>query len=109
MEYEQARESAGAAIKAPRELYERDVRVRALVQSCAAFAQQEFGRVDPEKADRDANEIATRACMLLAGRIYTEDAEIVALRYERDQYRKLAEDTLLGLPRIPLIPDPPRP
>lgn len=80
------------------EAYRKDQRFRMIADSCVAMAHQEHGRVDPERADRAVNDIATRAVVLLLQRIYEEDAELNALKWERDQYRRLAEDSLKFTP-----------
>ena len=76
--------------------YRRDIRFRRMVDSCASVAMSEAGRrIDPDRADEEASLIARRAAMLVLARIYHEDAEIAALRMERDHYKKLAEEALL--------------
>jgi hypothetical protein len=54
--------------------------------------------IDPERADEEAFRLAQRACAILASRIYTEDAELHALRWERDRYKKLALEGLMLRP-----------
>lgn len=64
-----------------------DPRFRALVDSCVAMARDEYGRVDPDDADRAAYEQATFAAAMLLARVYDEDGEMAMLRAERDAYR----------------------
>jgi hypothetical protein len=96
-EYEDVGERLAALQKAAKE-YRTDPRFRMMVDSCISLARQDHGLIDPEKAERDAHEVATLATALLLARIYHEDAEIRALRAERDQYRKIAEEALLCSP-----------
>lgn len=71
-----------------------DHRFRQLVDSTVASVMQANQLVDPERADEEAHDRAREATTLLLARIYTEDAEIMTLRMERDHYRKLAEKSL---------------
>jgi hypothetical protein len=67
-------------------------------------AREKMGRyVDPENADDDARKLAMTACWFLAACIFTEDAEIHALRTERDHYKKLAEKALMISPMQPTV------
>lgn len=79
-------------------LYQDDRRIRMLVDSSYATARDELGPIDPERADRDARDLALRALTILASRIFTEDAELQALRGERNRYRQLAEDAITFIP-----------
>lgn len=84
--------------------FDKDARFRALAMSSVARAQNDFGRVNPENADRDANEIALRATALLLQQIFENDAELFAARTERDHYKKLTESALLRqAPRLILL------
>lgn len=93
------------AIERAAELYRYDPRIRALIDSSIMHARQSEGRIDPEDADRDANELATLACALLAARILHEDAELRNTRAERDHYRNTALDTLSLTPRPMMVPN----
>lgn len=75
-----------------------DPRFRALVDSCVAMARQEYGRVDPDHADRAAYEHAAFAAAMLLARVYDEDGELVAMKRERDRYREMALQTHLTMP-----------
>jgi hypothetical protein len=66
---------------------EKDARMRMLAQACVAFAMQERGPVDPERADRDAHDIASLAAHLLVSRIYVEDTELRQLKEENERLR----------------------
>lgn len=104
MDFEQARQTAEGIQNAAKELYRKDARVRVLIDSSVSMARHIEGPVDPEKAERDAHYLAQRACALLAARIFHEDAELAAMREERDRYRKLAVDTLATTPKPMFMP-----
>lgn len=70
--------------------YEKDARFRATARSAVARAMQDHGPIDPERADQGAYDIALQATVFLLQHIYENDAELVALRYERDRYKELA-------------------
>jgi hypothetical protein len=76
----------------------KDARMRALAQSCVALAMQEYGPVDPERADRDAHDIASLAAHLLVSRIYTEDSELRGLKEENERLRQMAFETARTTP-----------
>ncbi len=80
--------------------FEREARVRMIVKSAVAEARHGFGPIDPERAERDATELAMRAAAVTAHRIYNEDAELRALRYERDHYKAIAEQTVRAFPVV---------
>lgn len=96
-------QSTAALIERSRRSYERDMRFNQMAQSCVAQALDVRGRVDPERADGDAYEIALLAVATLLQRIYEEDAELNALRAERDHYKKLALKTAHLIPARPLV------
>lgn len=85
--------------------FRNDARFRALVDSTVHEAFTEHGRIDPERAERDAHEIATWAAALLLARIYEQDAELRATREERDNYRALAENAFASTPS-PMVWNP---
>lgn len=85
------------------ESYRRDARFRALAISSVAQAKDEFGLVDPERADDDAVEIATRATILLLQRVFEGDAELFAARHERDLYKQMVADAMVTIPRVGLV------
>lgn len=99
MDFEQIKQQAEGLEKVAAELYRDDLRIRMLINSSVGMARDIEGPIDPEKAERDAADLALRACSLLAARILQEDAELRLARSERDRYRKLAEDTLAMTPR----------
>ena len=92
------RETASAQMLSAVESYRKDARFHAIALSCVAAALRDHGRVDPERADRAAHDIALAAVVLLLQRVYTEDAELAAMRIERDYYKKLAMEGLLSRP-----------
>lgn len=95
-------------LKEAAKLFRSDPRFRALVDSTVAEAFNEHGRIDPDRPERDAHSIATWASALLLARIYEQDAELKAMRAERDGFRTLAENAFNSLPR-PLTWTPPKP
>lgn len=83
------------------EMLEHDARFRARVLSAVARAT-EMGRAVVAEDDLrwpDVHHIATEAAMIALRDAYEGDAEIAALRIERDHYKKLA---LHGLETRPL-------
>jgi hypothetical protein len=92
-------QSAKAIIDNAQEMMRRDHRVRMLVDSSVVHAREELGRyIDPEQADEEAFSLAQRACAILASRLLTEDEELNAMRIQRDQYKKLAEESIMLRP-----------
>lgn len=88
------------------EAYHRDQRFRSIVQQIVAYALNKHGPVDPERADREAHDIAQDVCAMLLRAIYEEDAELRAVGAERDRFRKIAEDALGLMPPRLFIPKP---
>jgi hypothetical protein len=72
------------------ELFRRDRRFRLIVDSIVARTMQEHGPVEPEKATAEAHDIAQKVAALLLQQIYDGDAEMVALRAERDHWKERA-------------------
>lgn len=104
MSFAEATQRVEAVVTNATELYRKDARIRMLVDSAVHAARGELGRhIDPERADKEALDMALRACAILASRIYTEDAEINVLRHERDQYHKLAEESIILRPHQPFV------
>jgi hypothetical protein len=103
-DFETARQSAKVIIENAYELARKDRRVRMLIDSSVVNARGELGRyIDPENADEEAFRLAERACAILASRILTEDAELHAMRIERDRYKRLAEESLMARPSPSVI------
>ncbi len=96
MDYAETSQRIEAVIKSATELHRNDIRMRSLIDWSVAEARGQLGRyIDPENADEEAFDLAHKACALLAARIFTEDAELAALRLERDHYQKLVERGLM--------------
>lgn len=74
-----------------RRRYMRDVHFRHHVQAITARVMQDHGPVDPEKADRDAYEIALRVATTMLETMYAEDGRLAQLRRETDDLRRLIE------------------
>jgi hypothetical protein len=75
--------------------YRADPRARALADSCTVLALTNYGEIDPEDVRRAAREIAFEAAMFTITRIYFEDAEVAALRAERDRWKEIAERAVM--------------
>jgi hypothetical protein len=69
------REFTAAELRKAMELHEKDARARSLAMSCVAYAMQEYGPINPDRASQAAHDIAGLATGLLVSRIYLEDAE----------------------------------
>jgi hypothetical protein len=98
-----ATEQMEADWKRARESYDKDSRFRMLAMSCVSRVMSDHGPVDPERADREAHDIALAATALLLQRIYEDDAELRATREERDRYKQLAEKAFLVSPITPIF------
>ena len=101
--FDSAKRHAEHIDKTAMEIWQRDRRLHAIVLSSVASAMQEHGPVDPERADRDAHDIALKAALLAVTRIVEEDAELKHARMERDAFRKLAEETISLSPMRPIV------
>lgn len=93
------------AFEAARKLREYDARARALVDSAVNRAIHECG--PPEERDflRFAYDIATLATTLLLKHVYENDAELRALRIERDAYKDSALSFANLAPRVAAGPN----
>lgn len=79
----------------------KDARMRALAQSCVAFAMQEHGPIDPERAQSEAHDVASLAAHLLVSRIYTEDSELRDLKEENECLKGMVfESARTAAPRL---------
>lgn len=85
------------------EAYSKEARFRYTVQAVVGAVMQDFGPVDPKRADADAHDIAVSVGALLYQRIYDEDSELNALKIERDHYKRLAEIVLTLTPQQTLF------
>lgn len=86
----------------------RDLRIRMIVNGSVAEVMSRFAqkldRNDGEPIERyEVSDVATEVALMVAARICHEDAEIQALRIERDHYRKVAEDAILLRPHQPMV------
>jgi hypothetical protein len=87
------REFTASELKAM-DLHRKDARARSLAMSCVAYAMQEYGPINPEKANSAAHDIAALATNLLVSRLYLEDVELRELKEENERLRELALNTL---------------
>jgi hypothetical protein len=87
-------------------LYRADRRFRVIVDSIVARTMHEHGRVDPDRADAEAHDIARKVAALLLTAIYDGDGEIAQLRLERDhwQERALQFANLTAIPQLIVVP-----
>lgn len=83
-----------AELRKAMELHEKDARARVLAMSCVAYAMQEYGPIDPERAERAAHDIASLAANLLCSRFYLEDVELRELKEENERLKELAFNTV---------------
>jgi hypothetical protein len=88
------RDFTAAELRKSMEVFEKDARTRALAMSCVAYAMQEYGPINPEKAAQAAHDIAGLATGLLVSRIYLEDTELRELKEENERLKELAFNTL---------------
>lgn len=95
-------------IKTAAEMFKNDSRFRVLVQSCVTGAMQSHRfRSDSTIGKDDVYDVALNAAAVLLKRIYLEDAELAAMRYERDTYRdSLAKmSAMVPLPPVQIVVD----
>lgn len=88
---------------AARRRYQSDLRFRGVAQSIVARVMQAHGPVDPERADLEASNIALDVCVMLLETVFREDAELGAMRAERDHFKVLAEQALRRSPMPPIM------
>lgn len=102
-EFEQARAARENLEKVWRK-YRDDYRFQYLRNAMVSMALESVRDIepDPDRLDRDRYEVATRAASLVLAQIYEGDAEIVMLRAQVAQYKKIAED-LISLSPMPFV------
>lgn len=71
--------------------FRNEARFKAVCHSVVARAMQHHGRIDPQRADLDASDVALTAVALLYETFLQDDQELRALREERDHYRRAYE------------------
>lgn len=101
MTYEEAAQ-AKAEIDAAVTLYRQDPRFRAMAESTAHLVVNEYGPLDMDEPARSAHRIALTAALTMLARVYWRDAEIAALKHERDRYKTAAE-RLVSIAPTPLF------
>jgi hypothetical protein len=90
--------------------YREDAQFNRLIQMTVANVMRTFGEVDPQRADRDACDIATRTAALILQSLYEEHGELNRLRAEADNWKRLAEENVELRPKPPIMfPSPPLP
>jgi hypothetical protein len=85
------------------ERYRKDARFAHIVKSIVAKVMSDHGPVGPDRADREAYDIAERVAAMVLESLYHEDQELGHQRALADHWQKLAEDTLALSPRPPVI------
>ena len=90
------------------EQYQKDARFRMLAMSVAAEIMDDLRKtLDHDSLSMaDVNEAALRSAMTAIKRVIDGDAELTAMRIERDHYRKIAESALMSRPMPVLIQMP---
>ncbi len=67
---------------------------RRIVQASVSEAMSEHGRIDPERPEEAAYEIAVKSVQIAVARMVKGGDGLAALVAERDAYRKMAETAL---------------
>ena len=82
----------------------RDARFHAVAQSVVSQVLAERRPIDPDTAERDVHDIAVEVAVLLLQRVFEEDAELRAARFERDQWKAIAEQAVKFRPHVFTLP-----
>lgn len=82
-----------------RKLYTQEARFHAIIQSVVNQALLAHGRIDPERADLGAYEVALKACSVLLVRIYEDDAELTFWKGQADRLLEMAQEAMLVSPK----------
>ncbi len=108
MGYDAAKRQHDATMKTATQIMREDVLLRRIVEASVYAAIQDFGRVDPERADSDALDIAIKATAIAVARMMNEGDGLAAIKAERDAYKKAYEALSVTTPLRPmLVPTPP--
>ena len=73
------------------EAYRNDPRFHARVSAIVDRVLHDHGPVDPERADREARDIAVDVAAQVLQASYEGDAEIASLKHERDADKKFSD------------------
>lgn len=82
--------------------YRSEQRFAAQVQQIVAYALNRHGPINPDRAERDAYDIAMTATAMLLRTILEDDAELRAMKQQVNAYRKMAERSI-ALSPVPLV------
>lgn len=91
------------------ERYQNDARFRALADQACARAMETLPRDRYEFERRDIHRAMQEACVFLLESVLTNDAELNAMRHERDLYKQFAEESVGLRPMAPIVFAPPPP
>lgn len=103
MDFDTAKRQHDATMKTATQIMREDLLLRRIVEASVYEAIQNFGRVDPERADSDAFDIAIKAAAIAVARMMNEGDGLAALIAERDAYKAAALRFSALTPPIPLI------
>lgn len=78
--------------------HERDRRLKMVADSVSAEVMNIACQPDPDDWRKGVHDIVKLTAVTVIKRLYDDDAELRALRAERDHYRKVAERALLTAP-----------
>jgi hypothetical protein len=82
---------------------------RRIVQASVSEAMHKHGRIDPERAEEAAYEIAMKSVQIAVARMIEGGDGLAALIIERDAYRKMAETALAYVSPVQFIVAKPEP
>lgn len=103
MDYDAAKRQHDATMRTATQIMREDVLLRRIVEASVYAAIQDFGRVDPEHADRDAFDIAIKATAIAVARMMNEGDGLATLEAERDAYKAAALRFAAMTPPAPII------
>lgn len=88
--------------------YRASMRFHAMTQAIVARVLQDHGPIDPERAEREACDIATATAAMVLQMVYEDDAELRNQKAEAERYRQLAEDAIVTHNKPPffILKDP---
>jgi len=91
------------AMKTATQIMRDDNLFRRIVEYSVSEAMHEYGRIDPERAEQAAYEIAMKSVQIAVARMIEGGDGLAALITERDAYRKMAETALAYVSPVQFI------
>lgn len=82
--------------------YRTDIRFVHLVQQAAGRVMHDHAETNSTVPEREAYDSVIDACGVILEMVYKDDAELEALRTERDAYKKLCEEMTMRSPFPPI-------